>query len=89
MHTVFKTTLDDAKKFMNKLTGLSVSTTPNVGDLVQVYRSTELEILLTVIERKWVYDLGYLEIQLHLPCNYHIKSVAEFMGFMRDNRMAG
>lgn len=74
----FHTNIDCMKKFMYRLSGLPID--PHVGDLVEVYRDSELIIELEVVSRKWKFD-GDLICELHLPRGRYT-SLAQFTEVM-------
>lgn len=80
----FHTNIDCMKKFMGRISGLDIQ--PLVGDLVQVYRDSELIIELAVVERHWTFDPAELNCELYLP-NERWESLAHFIKVMRDHHI--
>ena len=73
MACTFRTNIDCMKRFMGNISGLPIE--PSVGDLVRVYKDSELEVYLQVVERTWTFHNWTttggsdpkLTCELHLP----------------------
>lgn len=63
----FMTNIDCMKKFMPNISGLPIN--PAVGDLVRVYKDSELEVYLRVESRSWTFVNG---AEPELTCDLHL-----------------
>lgn len=87
MRCRFRTNIDCMKRFMNRISGLEIS--PSVGDLVQVYRDSGLEIELAVVRRTiegLVYSNPELVCELHLP-PHRWENLSQFEAVMRKHNI--
>ena len=86
-HCIFRTNIDCMKKFMTSISGMAIS--PEVNDLVRVYRDSNLEICLQVISRKWEFTNGATPVlicDLHLPKD-HWTSLKHFTDVMKSENI--
>jgi hypothetical protein len=95
MHTTscrFSTNIDCMKRFMSHISGMAISAIdPKVGDLVEVYKDSELIVELAVVSRRWTFTNGsspQLVCDLHLPPN-RWASFAHFTETMKKHNIRG
>ena len=81
----FRTNIDCMKKFMANISGLPIE--PQVGDLVQVYKDSEIEVELKVVERHLTFANSnpQLTCELHLPSYW--ENLAHFIKVMGEHNI--
>jgi hypothetical protein len=87
MHCTFSTNIDCMKRFMGNISGLPIE--PSVGDLVRVWKDSELEVYLQVVARTWTFTNGsdpHLTCELHLP-KHNWESLAHFIKVMGEHNI--
>lgn len=73
----FHTNVDCCKPFMRGMSGIAISyINPVVGDQITVYNCSGVQIVMHVVERKWVFvnqSVSRLECWLAPPNDYSIE----------------
>lgn len=83
----FATNIDCMKRFMSHISGLAID--PHEGDLVEVYRDSNLLIELQVVSRRWTFTNGadpQLVCDLHLPNTWH--NLPQFIEVMKKHNIS-
>ena len=82
----FHTNIDCMKRFMSNISGLQIR--PMANDTVEVYRDSELSVVLRVCSCRWTFTNGatpILHCDLHLTLDW--ENIIEFIKAMRSHNI--
>lgn len=82
----FRTNIDCCKIFMQQNSGLPLSKiNPSIGDLIRVYHSSDFEIEMKVIDRRWKLTNGSNpELNIYLAFPNGFDKITEFEKILKN-----